>query len=324
MDRISRRTLLALGASLAAAATPSRPAPGAMMTHSNGKTDAAPSFALTRPIHVGTAHLVVSDLDRVRQFYETMLGLKVLEQGMSGVTLGAGGRPLLTLTTRADVRPAPRRAAGLFHTAFLMPDRTELGHWLAHAVSHGVRLDGASDHLVSEAIYLSDPEGNGIEVYRDRAPQEWEFHADGTVEMATLALDLQGLYDSAPKTAWAGMSDTAAIGHMHLQVGDIPEADRFYEGVLGLKKMATYPGASFFGAGTYHHHIAANIWNSRGATAREGTMSGLADYSLTFNDRTALEKALATLESLEIPVNRTTEGHALKDPWGIGLTLRAA
>lgn len=324
MTRISRRTMLALGASLAAGAPPARSATGAHAMNSNGKTDTAPSFALTRPIHVGTAHLVVSDIDKVRQFYETMLGLKVLEQGMSGVTLGAGDRPLLTLTTRADVRPAPRSAAGLFHTAFLMPDRTELGHWLAHAVARGVRLDGASDHLVSEAIYLSDPEGNGIEVYRDRAPEDWDFHADGTVEMATLGLDLQGLYDSAPKTPWGGMSDKAAIGHMHLQVGNIPEADRFYEGVLGLKKMATYPGASFFGAGTYHHHIAANIWNSRGATAREGAMSGLADYSLTFNDRTALDTALTTLESLEIPVTRTAEGHALKDPWGIGLTLKAA
>lgn len=292
--------------------------------NTTGTPNTAPSFALTRPIYVGTAHLVVSDLDRVRQFYETMLGLKVLEQGMSGVVLGAGGRPLLTLTTRADARPAPRQAAGLFHTAFLMPDRTELGHWLAHAVSQGVKLDGASDHLVSEAIYLSDPEGNGIEVYRDRQPQDWDFHADGTVEMATLALDLQGLYDSAPKTVWGGMSDQAAIGHMHLQVGNIPQADRFYEGVLGLKKMATYPGASFFGAGTYHHHIAANIWNSRGATTRSTGMAGLSDYSLTFNDQSALDKALATLDGLEIPVNRTAEGHVLKDPWGIGLTLAAA
>ncbi len=189
---------------------------------------------------------------------------------------------------------------------------------------HGVRLDGASDHLVSEAIYLSDPEGNGIEVYADRPVRDWRFLSDGTVEMATLPLDLQGLYDKAPKTAWGGMTDRAAIGHMHLQVGNIPQADRFYEGVLGLKKMAAYPGASFFGAGTYHHHIAANIWNSRGATVREGGMSGLSDYSLTFNDRNALDKALATLESLEIPVTRTAEGHALKDPWGIGLTLTAA
>ena len=282
------------------------------------------SFALTRPIHVGTAHLAVADLDRVSTFYRTILGLGVLEKSASGVVLGAGGRPLLMLTTRSDLRPAPRNAAGLFHTAFLMPDRQALAHWLAHAAHSNVALDGASDHLVSEAIYLSDPEGNGIEVYRDRSPEDWTFHDDGTVDMATLRLDLQALYDEAPKTGWAGMPEAAAIGHMHLQVGDIPQADGFYEGVLGLKKMARYPGASFFGAGTYHHHIAANVWNSRGATARAGDMSGLADYSLTFNDQTALDTAPATLESLEIPVSRTADGHALKDPWGIGLTLSAA
>lgn len=284
----------------------------------------AESFALTRPIHVGRSHLVVSDLDTVSSFYQDMLGLSLVDKSASGVTLGAGTRPLLTLTTARDVSRQPRNAAGLFHTAFLLPDRDELGHWLAHAVSRGVRLDGASDHLVSEAIYLSDPEGNGIEIYRDRRPDEWNFKADGTVEMATYGLDLQGLYDAAPKTPWGGMTERAAIGHIHLQVGNIPEADRFYEGVLGLKKMAVYPGASFFGAGTYHHHIAANIWNSRGATTRSTGMAGLSDYSLTFNDQSALDKALATLDGLEIPVNRTAEGHTLKDPWGIGLTLTAA
>lgn len=287
-------------------------------------TELLPSFALTRPLHVGRSHLVVSDLDTVAGFYQTMLGLSLIDKSQSGAVLGAGTTPLLTLTTAGDVRRAPRTAAGLFHTAFLLPDRDELGHWLAHAVSQGVRLDGASDHLVSEAIYLSDPEGNGIEVYRDRRPEEWRFHADGTVEMATLGLDLQGIYDAAPKTPWNGMDERSAIGHMHLQVGNIPEADRFYEGVLGLKKMAVYPGASFFGAGTYHHHIAANIWNSRGASARTGDMTGLSDYSLTFNDKSALDTALSTLDSLEIPVTRTAEGHALKDPWGIGLTLSAA
>ncbi|NKN35409.1 VOC family protein [Agrobacterium sp. a22-2] len=281
------------------------------------------SFALTRPVHVGQSHLVVRDLDTVAAFYQTILGLQIIEKSASGVVLGVNGAPLLTLTTRADAAKAPRTAAGLFHTAFLMPDRAALAHWIAHIAHNNVQLDGASDHLVSEAIYLSDPEGNGIEVYADRPVEDWTFHADGTVEMATHRLDLQALYDSAPKTVWQGMKDGTAIGHLHLQVGNIPQADAFYEGVLGLKKMAAYPGASFFGAGTYHHHIAANIWNSRGATARSGAMTGLSDYTLRFNEPPALEKALAALETLEIPVTRIAEGHALKDPWGIGLTLVA-
>jgi catechol 2,3-dioxygenase len=279
------------------------------------------SFALSRPVHVGRAHLVVRDLETMAGFYEQALGLKRFEQSASGVELGAGDRVLLTLTTRGDAAPAPRNAAGLFHNAFLMPDRAELAHWLAHAAHLGLQFDGASDHLVSEAIYLSDPEGNGIEVYRDRSPTEWTYHADGTVEMATNRLDLQALYDSAAKTPWAGMSPEAALGHIHLQVGSVPEADRFYEGVLGLKKMASYPGASFFAAGDYHHHVAANVWNSRNAPARTTAMAGLQDYTLAFNDKQTLDKVLATLEGLEIKVDRSAEGHRLTDPWGIGITL---
>ncbi|NBB51139.1 VOC family protein [Rhizobium sp. CRIBSB] len=279
------------------------------------------SFAVTRPVHVGRAHLVVRDLDVVGSFYEKAIGLERLEESASGIELGAGGKPLLTLTTRGDATTAPRNAAGLFHTAFLMPNRQELAHWLAHAAHLGVELDGASDHLVSEAIYLSDPEGNGIEIYRDRSHMEWTYFPDGTIQMDTRRLDLQALYETAPKSAWSGMSPDAALGHIHLQVGNVPEADRFYEGVLGLKKMTTYPGASFYSSGAYHHHVAANVWNSRNASARTGAMTGLQDYELAFNDQQVLDGVLSTLEGLEIKVDRTARGYHLTDPWSIGLTL---
>jgi catechol 2,3-dioxygenase len=282
-------------------------------------------FALTRPMHIGQSNLVVKDLDMTSSFYQKMLGLVVLDKSASGVVLGAGSKPLLSLTTRSDAAQAPRNAAGLFHNAFLLPNRKALAQWLFQAAQNNVQLDGASDHLVSEAIYLSDPEGNGIEIYRDRSPMEWTYHADGTVEMATERLNLQELYNSASTAPeWHGMPEGSAMGHVHLQVGNVPDADRFYEGVLGLKKMATYPGASFFGSGQYHHHIAANIWNSRGASARQGAMTGLSGYSLTFNDQAALTKALATLELLEIATTKTAEGVKLHDPWGIELTLMAA
>ncbi|WJR67702.1 VOC family protein [Neorhizobium sp. CSC1952] len=283
----------------------------------------AQPFALTRPAHVRGAHLVVGDLGLVSDFYRKIIGLKVLEKNASGEVLGVEGQPLLTLTTGNNVARAPRNAAGLFHTAFLVPDRRELARWLAHAAENDVRLDGASDHLVSEALYLSDPEGNGIEIYRDRKPEEWTYHPDGTVAMATERLNLQALYDSAPKESWNGMADGTAIGHIHLQVGDVPQADAFYRDVLGLKVMARYPGASFFATGGYHHHIAANIWNSRGAGTREENMTGLSDYTLRFNDKAALDKALAALEAQEIAATKTAEGFSLKDPWGIGLTLAA-
>lgn len=283
----------------------------------------SPAFALTRPAHVASAHLVVQDLDRVARFYREIIGLLVLESSLSGVVLGVAGAPLLMLSTSTTARKAPRTAAGLFHNAFLLPDRPALAAWLAHAAHAGVRLDGASDHLVSEAIYLSDPEGNGIEIYRDRQPGEWTYHDDGTVEMATERLDLQALYDSAPKERFGGMADGTALGHIHLQVGDIPQADAFFRDVLGLKVMARYPGASFFATGGYHHHVAANIWNSRGAHIRQAGMTGLSGYRLKFNADSALQAALASLDRQEIATTRTSEGWTLRDPFGIGLTLSA-
>jgi catechol 2,3-dioxygenase len=317
---MDRRDMLTASASvLASSLLPHSAAAGdqAMTT----KTE--DTFALTRPLHVGQSHLVVRDLDTTSSFYQKMLGLSVLEKSASGVVLGAGTKPLLTLTTRSDAARAPRNAAGLFHNAFLLPNRKALAQWLFQAAQNNVQLDGASDHLVSEAIYLTDPEGNGIEIYRDRSPMEWTYHADGTVEMATERLNLQELYNSvAAAPSWEGMPEGSAMGHIHLQVGNVLDADRFYEGVLGLKKMATYPGASFFASGQYHHHVAANIWNSRGATARQGAMTGLSGYSLAYNDPAMLTKALATLEELEIPTTKTAEGVALNDPWGIGLTLK--
>jgi catechol 2,3-dioxygenase len=281
------------------------------------------SYALTRPAYVDRSHLVVTDLPLVSGFYQKMLGLGVIEKTASGEVLGVGSVPLLTLTTDSNVKRAPQTAAGLFHTAFLMPDRTELARWLRHAAHNNVSLDGASDHLVSEAIYLSDPEGNGIEIYADRPHEVWKFQQDGMVEMATLRLDLQALYESAPQDQWDGMAEGSAIGHIHLQVGNIPEADAFYRDVLGLKLMARYPGASFFATGSYHHHVAANIWNSRGAGARTDGMTGLSDYTLRFNDRDALDKAVEELDALEIRSEKRDGGVSLKDPWGIGLTLTA-
>nr|WP_156034776.1 VOC family protein [Pseudorhizobium marinum] len=280
-------------------------------------------FALTRPAHVAHVQLVVSDLDRVSGYYQSVIGLRVMDEGGSAHVLGVDGRPLLTLLHRPDAARAPRQAAGLFHTAFLVPGRTELAHWLSHAAATGLRLDGASDHLVSEALYLTDPEGNGIEIYRDRPPEEWPHNADGTVAMATERLDLQALLADAPQSAWNGMAGGTAIGHIHLQVGDVPQAEAFYRDVLGLKVMAHYPGASFLATGGYHHHLAANIWNSRGAGPRAENMTGLAGYTLHFNDRTMLATTLANLEAQQIAIAQTAEGHRFLDPWGIAITLSA-
>ncbi|MBD8553202.1 VOC family protein [Rhizobium sp. CFBP 8762] len=280
-----------------------------------------PHHPLAMPAFIDHAHLVVRDVDAMRGWYESIMGLTTLEKSASGAVLGVDGQPLLSLTTDSQAAQAPRNAPGLFHTAFLVPDRLELGRWLAHAAHNNVALDGASDHLVSEAIYLSDPEGNGIEVYRDKPREDWNFQPGGMVAMATLPLDLQALYDEAPKTDWHGMAARTALGHIHLQVSNIPEAEAFFRDVLGLGVMARYPGATFFGSGQYHHHIGANIWNSRNAPKRESAMTGLSDYTIRFNDKAELDKAVAAAEALEMPTRRTANGVALTDPWGIGLTL---
>ncbi|MCA1366546.1 VOC family protein [Bradyrhizobium sp. BRP14] len=288
------------------------------------KTTSLPAdHAIAMPAFVERSHLVVQDLPAVSAWYQRIVGLSPIEESKSGVTLGAAGRPLLTLTSDGNAAKAPRSAPGLFHHAFLVPGRKELGRWLAHAVENGVRLQGASDHLVSEAIYLADPEGNGIEIYRDRPRDEWTYQEDGTVAMKTLPLDLQALYDEAPKGAWNGLADGTTIGHIHLQVSDIPQADAFFRDALGLDLMARYPGASFFASGKYHHHVAANIWNSRGAPKRQGNMTGLADYTIRFNDAAVLAAVIRKLDALEIAVSSENGIHSLTDPWGIGLKLAA-
>ncbi|WP_339072811.1 VOC family protein [Sinorhizobium meliloti] len=279
--------------------------------------------ATAMPAYVDRSHLVVSDLETVSSWYQRIIGLSPIEANISGVTLGVAGRPLLTLTSDGNAVRAPRNAPGLFHHAFLVPDRTELGRWLVHAAESGVQLQGASDHLVSEAIYLADPEGNGIEIYRDRPREEWNYGANGMVAMNTLPLDLQALYEEVPKNGWDGLPAGTTIGHIHLQVSDIPQADAFFRDALGLDLMARYPGASFFATGKYHHHVAANIWNSRGAPKRQGNITGLADYTIRFREPAALAAAIRKLDALEIAVDRQGDAHSLTDPWGIGLKLAA-
>jgi catechol 2,3-dioxygenase len=281
------------------------------------------SYALTRPAHVHHSHLIVHDLDLVSAYYQKVIGLAVLEQSASGAVLGVGGLPLLTLTVNKDTVRAPRSAPGLFHTAFLMPDRAALARFLANVVAQRAPIDGASDHIVSEAIYLTDPEGNGIEVYADRKPEDWVFAADGQVQMATLPLDLQGLYDSASRAPWTGAPEGTAIGHIHLQVSHIPQADAFFSDILGMQKMAGMPSAVFYATGKYHHHIGANIWNSRGAAPRTAQMTGLSDYTLHYNDPAKLATTLATLDRMQIPVDRNGNAASFLDPWGITVKLVA-
>jgi catechol 2,3-dioxygenase len=215
---------------------------------------------------------------------------------------------------------ASPRAAGLFHTAFLLPNRTDLAQWLLNAADQGVSLQGASDHLVSEAIYLADPEGNGIEVYWDRPSETWAWR-DGMVEMSTLALDLNGLVSTVKSRDWSGLPAGSVIGHVHLQVGALEPSDRFYADLLGFDVMTRYPGATFLGSGGYHHHLGTNIWNSRGAPVRSEPTTGLADVEIV-TDAGTFETVRSRL-SPEQTAEATSTRLPLRDPWSTAITVVA-
>lgn len=273
------------------------------------------------PLRIGRVSLRVRDLQAVAGFYRRVIGLAVLDRSAGRITLGAGSVPLLELHADPSASPREPRDAGLFHTAFLVPARADLARWLAHAVRLGVPLLGASDHIVSEAIYLADPEGNGIEVYADRPIAGWR-DAAGGIRMATAPLDAAGLL-AAGTGDWGGFPEGGIIGHVHLQVGDTDAADGFYRDVLGFEVASRYPGASFYGSGGYHHHLAGNSWNSQNAGSRPEGAAGLAAVEIVARDP-ALRMAIPSrAEAAGVPVVTDAGLPLLRDPWGTAITFAA-
>ena len=285
-------------------------------------TIAADDFDMTAaPMRIGAVRLKVRDLRAVSAFYQSVLGLTPVATGEARITLGTGGTPLLELVGDPKLAPLDPRQAGLFHTAFLMPTRADLGRWVAHVAEARVPLQGASDHNVSEALYLADPEGNGIEVYADRPVSDWHGES-GEIRMSTDPLDVQDLLQNAEGTEWSGFPEAGSVGHVHLQVGDTAEADRFYRDVLGLDIAARYPGASFYGSGGYHHQLAGNVWNSRRAGKRPEGVAGLDAVEIIVRDAADLDAIAARADSAGLASTRNADGLTLHDPWGTALTLR--
>jgi catechol 2,3-dioxygenase len=272
------------------------------------------------PMRIGTVRLKARDLETVSAFYRTVLGLSPIETGQGRIVLGNGAAPLLELDGDAALAPLDPRQAGLFHTAFLMPSRADLARWLAHASEARVPLQGASDHIVSEALYLADPEGNGIEVYADRPVERWSTET-GEVRMSTDPLDVQDLLGSAGGRAWRGFPESGSIGHVHLQVGETEAADAFYRDLLGFDIAARYPGASFYGSGGYHHQLAGNVWNSRRAGMRPEGTAGLARVGIVVRDQATLDAIAGRAEAAGIPIEREAGGITLRDPWGTRIDL---
>lgn len=273
---------------------------------------------------LGPLALTVSELGRSLTYYTQAIGLTILEQRAGEATLGVGGVPLLTLTEQPGATPWPRGGrsyTGLYHFAILVPERADLGRWLRNWLEHGLPLPGQGDHNVSEALYLEDPDGHGIEVYRDRPRDEWEW-VDGQVRMASDPVDLQGLLDEAERAGlpWSGLPDGTRIGHIHLQVGDIAQARAFYSDVLGFDVMMEMPTALFMSAGSYHHHIGANVWHSRGASAAPDDSVRLRSFTIVLADASALEALIARFAAAGTPWEQDGATVSLLDPWG--LTLR--
>lgn len=271
--------------------------------------------SLNAPVYPGAPILIVRDLAGVARYYEEDIGLSRIDADSETVRLGAGGFALVVLRKRQSAKQEPPGLAGLYHTAFLVPSRGELGAWLRRAIEAKLPFDGAADHLVSESLYLSDPEGNGIEVYADRPRDSWKWNGD-IVEMRNSELDTRSILADGAKITGSSsrVPDGTRVGHVHMRVGGIEEAEQFYGQLLGFDVTRRREGATFYATGRYHHHLATNIWESRGSPRRSGTTTGLAVLSLIANDSAAFD---ATAERmLAAGGRRSGNDIAADDPWG--------
>lgn len=236
------------------------------------------SGKLAGETELGYLNLRVSDLPRSLDFYQQVIGLQVEQESAKAARLGAGGETLLVLTEKPGAVRVPRRS-GLYHFALLTPSRAALGNFLRNLVDTETGIQGGADHLVSEAIYLADPDGNAIEVYRDRPRDEWQYE-DGQLKMATDPLDYRGILDLASES-WDGLEKGTRLGHMHLHIAYLDQAVNFYEHVIGFDFLLNYGGsAGFLSAGGYHHHVGLNTWNGVGAEPNPPGAVGLEYFSV--------------------------------------------
>lgn len=281
-----------------------------------------PAFRLPDPTHVGGVGLQVSNLPQSVEYYEDVLGLRASRETADTTTLHAAGdkRPLVTLHTHPGVTRARRGAFGLYHFALLLPDRPALGRFAEHVAGLGIRA-GMADHLVSEALYLWDPDGLGIEVYADRPRSAWQHHG-AELAMTTDTLDIADVIASAGGKAWDGAPSGTRMGHVHLHVGSLSDAEAFYHRALGFDKTVwSYPGALFMSAGGYHHHLAANVWSPGPSPTSDHAQ--LLEWQLVLPTHSDVAAAGQSLRANEY----TTEEHdgsiVAPDPWGTRVRIQA-
>jgi catechol 2,3-dioxygenase len=272
-------------------------------------------------LRIASAHLAVADLSRSVDFYERVLGLPLISSDADGARLGTDrDRPALVLAQLPHATTASPHNTGLFHLAWLHPSRGELAATVHRVARARWPIHGAADHGVSEALYLTDPDGLGVEIYADRPRERWERPASGAgVKMVTLPLDLEDLVAQAPAEPAPAMASDTVLGHVHLKVSDVPRAAAFYGDALGLQQQALMPSAAFLSAGGYHHHVGLNSWQSQGASAPSDSAPGLRllEFELAPRDALAgLERRLSEIPEQAPSVDHEPEALLVSDPDG--------
>ena len=282
-----------------------------------------PNFRLPDATALGTVHLLVSNLERSLEYYRRVLGFHAEQTWDDSAVLTARGdtRPLVTLRTRPGVTRTRRGAFGLYHFAILLPDRPALGRFAAHLAAENIRA-GMADHLVSEALYLWDPDELGIEVYADRPRATWQYR-NRELAMTTDPLDISDVIAAGHGTAWNGLPKDTTIGHVHLHVGDLGGAEAFYHRALGFDKTVwSYPGALFLSAGGYHHHLGTNVWSPGPAPSDD--QARLLEWELVVPSPDDLVNAARSARGAGCRVDDTEHGVGLADSWGTQVRIRTA
>jgi catechol 2,3-dioxygenase len=282
-----------------------------------------PHTPLPATTHVGAVRLQIADLSRSIAYYTSIVGLQLIDRGDHAATLGPHGTStgLVILHEKKGIHRAPSRGAyGLYHFAILLPDRPSLARFVQHIANANVRV-GMADHLVSEAIYLTDPDGLGIEVYSDRPRSGWIYN-EGELAMPTEPLDVADLIAAADHLSWNGVPAGTTMGHIHLHVGGLADADAFYHAALGFDRTVwSYPGALFMSAGGYHHHLATNTW-SPGPSATD-QQARLQEWELIVPSNEDAAAIGTRIASAGFESRETERGWLAADPWGTRVRITA-
>ncbi|HEY5614566.1 MAG TPA: VOC family protein [Bacteroidota bacterium] len=283
------------------------------------------TFTLPAQTHIENVHLRVRSLNETLLFYKDMLGFREIRRKGSTVFLSASEKKpaRVVLTELPDAKPRSQRSPGLFHTAILYPSRKELARTFVRLYEHQAMFQGFANHGVSEALYLADPEGNGVELYADRPRELWQY-ANGELTMITEQLDIESLVAEldGKKDEWAGIHPETRIGHVHLQVSDISKAEQFYHRTLGFSvTQRSYPGALFVSAGGYHHHLGFNVWNSRQSAPAPPDALGLQSFRIRVHGQGTLDVLKKRLSEAGIKIEQNNGVLRVWDSDGIGVEL---